>query len=115
MFHCFTDYAYGKKGKAKSKPDGGTRRSSRNRRVLYDDMDDFVVSGSDSDESYTNRKKKSKGRSKSYREDSWDSAVTSDDSYTKKKSAKKKKPARTKTSNSRPKWSLESAWTTSNR
>ena len=66
-------------------------------------MDDFVVSGSDSDESYTNRKKKSKGRSKSYREDSWDSEVTSEDSYTKKKSAKKKKVAHTKTSNSRPK------------
>jgi hypothetical protein len=67
-------------------------------------MEDFVVSGSDSDESYTNRKKKekSKGRSKSYREDSWDSAVTSDDSYTKKKSVKKKASG-SKTSNSGPK------------
>ena len=65
-------------------------------------MDDFVVSGSDSDESYT-RKKKNKGRSKSYREDSWDSEVTSEDSYTKKKPAKKQKAARTKSSNSRSK------------
>ena len=87
-----TEYEYGKKSKSKRKTDGGgTRKSTRNRRVLYDDMDDFVVSGSDSDESYTKRKKKSKGRSKSYREDSWDSEVTSEDSYSKKKSTKKKK------------------------
>merc|ERR1712218_53309 len=50
---------YGKKKKSRSKGDGGRRRSNRERRVLYDDMDDFVVSGSDdSDESYTKRKAK---------------------------------------------------------
>ena len=53
-------------------------------------MDDFVVSGSDdSDESYTRRKKKSKGRSKTYKDDSWDSDVTSDEGHGKKKSSKK--------------------------
>merc|ERR1711894_13613 len=43
------------------------------------------------------------GRSKSYRDDSWDSEVTSDEEYTKKKSANKKKAARSQTSKSRPK------------
>ena len=66
-------------------------------------MDDFVVSGSDSDESYSGKKKKSKGRSKSYREASWDSEITSDDSYTKKKSSKKSKAPRTKNTNKKPK------------
>ena len=64
-------------------------------------MDDFVVTGSDSDaSSYTNRKNKNKGRSKGYRDDSWDSDVTSDESYTKKKTAKKVKTAPHKKSKS---------------
>ena len=66
-------------------------------------MDDFVVSGSDdSDESYTKRKKKSKGRSKTYKDDSWDSDVTSDEGYTKKKSHKKTKSVK-RSSNNKPK------------
>merc|ERR1719288_64361 len=78
-------------------------RSNRERRVLYDDMDDFVVSGSDdSDESYTKRKKK-KASSKSYRDDSWDSEVTSEEDYRKKKSVKKSKSSKNKKSNSRSK------------
>lgn len=63
-------------------------------------MDDFVVTGSDSDASYSNRKNKNKGRSRSYRNESWDSEVTSDESYTKKRSTKKVKPARHKKSKS---------------
>ena len=67
-------------------------------------MDDFVVSGSDdSDESYTKRKKKSKGNSRSYKEDSWDSEVTSDEDYSRKKSVKKAKASRNKNSSHRPK------------
>ena len=66
-------------------------------------MDDFVVSGSDdSDESYTKRKKKSKGRSKTYKDDSWDSDVTSDEGYTKKKSSKKTKSVK-RAANNKPK------------
>ena len=66
-------------------------------------MDDFVVSGSDdSDESYTRRKKKSKGRSKTYKDDSWDSDVTSDEGHGKKKSSKKTKFVK-RTSNNKTK------------
>ena len=66
-------------------------------------MDDFVVSGSDdSDESYTKRKKK-KASSKSYRDDSWDSEVTSEEDYRKKKSVKKSKSSKNKKSSSRSK------------
>ena len=98
-----SEYEYGRKGKSKSKTEGGRRKSTRNRRVLYDDMDDFVVSGSDdSDESYTKRKKKSKGRSKTYKDDSWDSDVTSDEGYTKKKSSKKTKSVK-RAANNKPK------------
>ena len=66
-------------------------------------MDDFVVSGSDdTDESYTKRKKK-KGNSRSYKDDSWDSEVTSDEDYRKKKSAKTAKSSKSKKSKSKPK------------
>merc|ERR1719189_2834367 len=98
------EYEYGRKGKSKSKTEGGRRKSTRNRRVLYDDMDDFVVSGSDdSDESYTKRKKKGKGRSKTYKDDSWDSDVTSDEGYRKRKPVKKAKSSGNKKSSNRPK------------
>ena len=63
---------------------------------MYDDVDDFVVSGSgDSDASFSYKKSKKKGPSKSYRDDSWDSDATSDDSYHRtkisKSAAKKRK------------------------
>ena len=58
-------------------------------------MDDFVVSGSDSDsDAVKSFSSKKKGRSKSYRDDSWDSDVTSDESYTKRRPKKKSKSAR---------------------
>ena len=96
-----TDSEYGRKKKSKS--DAGRRRSSRNRKVLYDDMDDFVVSGSDSEESYSHKRSKKKSRSRGYRDDSWDSDVTSDESYSNRKSATKRRPTSNKKSKSKKK------------
>ena len=96
-----TDSEYGRKKKRKG--DAGRRRSSRNRKVLYDDMDDFVVSGSDSEESYSHRKSNKKSRSRGYRDDSWDSEVTSDESYSNRKSATKRRSTSNKKSKSKKK------------
>merc|ERR1712241_901943 len=75
-----SEYA-GRRGKKGRKGGTATRRSTRDRKVRYDAMDDFVVDGSDSEDLYESKKKKRND------DDSWNSS-DDDESYGKKKKKK---------------------------